>query len=182
MRVITGSARGRKLAAPAGKDVRPTSDMAKGAMFNILQNEMEGSLVLDLFSGTGQLGIEALSRGAKQAVFVDLSRESIDVIKGNLQHTKLYPQAKVVHMDSLAFLKATSDQFDIALLDPPYGKQLVDQALPLLDKKMSPHGVILCETERKEELPRETEHFCIYREYNHGKAKLTVYRPKEEVL
>ena len=136
MRVITGSARGRKLEAPQGLETRPTSDMVKEAMFSIIQFEVEEAMVLDLFAGSGQLGIEALSRGAKFAVFVDASREAQEVIRANLQSTGLAQKSRVAAMDALGFLKSTGDRFSIALLDPPYQKGLLDEALPLLAGKM----------------------------------------------
>ncbi len=176
MRVITGMARGRKLAAPQGSDTRPTSDMAKEALFSIIQFEVEGALVLDLFAGSGQLGIEALSRGARSAVFVDASREANQIITQNLSHTKLSDRARVVMMDAAAFLKTVREPFDIALLDPPYGKGLLDVILPRLTPCMAPGGIIVCETERDETLPETAGDFAARKEYRYGKAKLTTYR------
>ena len=179
MRVITGSARGRKLEAPQGLETRPTSDMVKEAMFNIIQFEVEEAMVLDLFAGSGQLGIEALSRGAKFAVFVDASREAQEVIRANLQSTGLAQKSRVAAMDALGFLKSTGDRFSIALLDPPYQKGLLDEALPLLAGKMEEGGVILCESEKNEILPQKAGAFALYKEYRYGKKKITVYRKEE---
>ncbi|WMJ84511.1 16S rRNA (guanine(966)-N(2))-methyltransferase RsmD [Oscillospiraceae bacterium LTW-04] len=176
MRVITGTARGRKLVAPQGLDTRPTSDMAKEALFSIIQFEVEGSAVLDLFAGSGQLGIEALSRGARSAVFVDASREANQAITQNLEHTKLKDHARIVMMDAVAFLKTVREPFDIALLDPPYNKELINSLLPLLVPCMNPGGIIMCETERDEMLPEAVGIFAARKEYRYGKAKLTTYR------
>ncbi|MFV0497875.1 MAG: 16S rRNA (guanine(966)-N(2))-methyltransferase RsmD [Candidatus Fimivivens sp.] len=176
MRVITGTARGRKLVAPQGLDTRPTSDMAKEALFSIIQFEVEGSAVLDLFAGSGQLGIEALSRGARSAVFVDALREANQAIIQNLESTQLKENARVVMMDAAAFLKTVHDPFDIALLDPPYNKELIDLLLPLLVPCMNPGGVIVCETERDKTLPETVGIFATRKEYRYGKAKLTTYR------
>ena len=165
MRVITGIARGRKLRSPDGYDVRPTTEITKEALFSILQFELEGARVLDLFAGSGQLGIEALSRGAGFCTFVD--------------STGLGANARVMPMDYLAFLQSTRETFDIALLDPPYAKGMIDQALPLLAEKMSESGVIVCETDKKEELPAQAGPFGIYREYRYRKSKLTVYRRRD---
>lgn len=176
MRVITGSARGRRLITLDGLDVRPTTDMVKEAMFSIIQFEVEGAMVLDLFAGSGQLGIEALSRGARFAVFVDQSRDSQNVVRENLQNTGLAKASRVAAMDSLAFLRTTKDTFDIALLDPPYHKGLIGEALPLLSPHMSEGGIILCESSREEELPDEAGRFCKKKEYRYGKIKLTAYR------
>jgi 16S rRNA (guanine(966)-N(2))-methyltransferase RsmD len=181
LRVITGTARGRKLAALEGLEVRPTTDMVKEAMFSILQFEMEGANVLDLFAGSGQLGIEALSRGARNCVFVDSSRDSQNITRQNLQHTGLAKASRVAAMDFAAFLRSTNEVFDIAFLDPPYDKGLIPEALPLLVEKMSPGGAILCETRVKEPLPEQVGEFAVKKSYRYGKIKLTLYRrPAEE--
>ena len=176
MRVITGTARGRKLAALEGVEVRPTTDMVKEAMFSILQFEVEGANVLDLFAGSGQLGIEALSRGARACVFVDSSRDSQNITRQNLQHTGLSSAARVAAMDYAAFLRSTKD----TLLDPPYEKGLAADALPLLVGKMSPGGAILCETRKGEPMPERVGEFAIHRTYRYGKIALTLYRRAEE--
>ena len=179
MRVITGTARGRKLLTPEGLDTRPTSDMVKEAVFSIIQFEIEGAVFLDLFAGSGQMGIEALSRGARAVSFVDNSREAQNVILKNLEVTGFKPKAKVAMMESAAFVKATSDTFDIAFLDPPYNSGLIGQILPLLAEKMAPGGIIICESEKREELPDEAGSFKKHKEYRYGKIKLTSYRSGE---
>lgn len=180
MRVITGTARGMKLKTLEGLEVRPTTDQVKESIFSIIQFEIPGAKVLDLFAGSGQLGIEALSRDAQQVVFVDSNKSAINVINENLEHTKLDKRAIVKNADSLDFLKMTKDSFDIALLDPPYGKGLIEKALPLLAEKMTEAGVIVCETAREEVLPESAGDFVKRKEYRYGKIKLTVYRTEEE--
>ena len=180
MRVITGSARGRKLITVPGMEVvRPTTDRVKEALFSAVQFEIEGALVVDLFAGSGQLGIEALSRGARGAVFIDSSRQSIDVIKQNLSITGLMKQARVALMDALSFLRSTHERFDLAFLDPPYHSGLIQQALPLLGERMQGGGMILCETDRGEKLPEESGPFRIARRYRHSKTIITLYRKAE---
>ena len=125
MRVITGSARGRKLSEPKNYDIRPTTDNVKESIFNIIQFDVEGRRVLDLFAGTGQLGIEALSRGAKSAVFVDKSSEAIALVKQNLKACNL--EANVVREDSLSYLER-GGKFDLIFIDPPYDTELVNEA------------------------------------------------------
>ena len=120
MRVITGSARGRRLKTLDGESVRPTTDKVKESIFNIIQFDIEGAKVLDMFAGCGQLGIEALSRGAVFAVFTDISRQSIAVVEENLEHTNLRSLSKTVVTDSLSYLDRTLERYDIAFLDPPY--------------------------------------------------------------
>lgn len=176
MRVITGTARGRKLNTLEGLDVRPTTDQVKEAMFSIIQFEVEGAAVLDLFAGSGQLGIEALSRGARLAVFVEQSRKAQEVVRQNLLATKLAERSRVTAMDAIAYLQGCRDHFDIALLDPPYRSGLLEKALPLLAPKMTPGGVILCESALDEELPQKAGAFEIKKQYRYGKIKLTAYR------
>ncbi|MEG1869602.1 MAG: 16S rRNA (guanine(966)-N(2))-methyltransferase RsmD [Oscillospiraceae bacterium] len=179
MRVVTGIARGRKLVAPAGTEVRPTTDMTKEAIFNILQNDIPNSKVLDLFAGSGQLGIEALSRGAKHATFIDANKQAIAFIKENLQRTDFTAQSSVSFTDAPAFLKGCTCKFDIVLLDPPYGKNIIDKVLPEVLELMEPKGVVVCETQRNEALPEGNDRFKVYKEYFYGKVKLTVYRDVE---
>ena len=180
MRVITGSARGRKLVTLEGLDVRPTADQVKEAMFSMIQFEIEGARVLDLFCGSGQLGIEALSRGAAAAIFIDASKASLDVTWQNLQRTGLTRNGRMMNSDALAYLRICRDQFDIAVMDPPYHKGLAAEALPLLAEKMNPGGVIIAETAFDEDLPETAGRFRIHKANRYGKIKLTVYREAAE--
>lgn len=180
MRVITGTARGRNLLTLPGEDVRPTTDRVKEAMFSIIQFEVEGSQVLDLFAGSGQLGIEALSRGAAYVTFVDSAKESIDCIKTNLRKTNLKANSCVVQTDAFSFLRTAAGSFDIALLDPPYSKGLLQKALPLVAPGMNKNGVIICEHPHGEEMPESAGDFKLYREYKYGKLALTVYRKRDD--
>lgn len=179
MRVITGIARGKKLAAPEGLDTRPTSDMVKEAIFSIIQFEVAGSSVLDLFAGSGQLGIEALSRGAEHCVFVDEDIKSIEIIKSNLQKTGFTAASRVVRMDSLDYLKCAKNGLNIALLDPPYNKGILEKALPLLEPLMADGSVVICEHENKLELPQTVGRLSISKTYRYGKIALTCYRCEE---
>lgn len=180
MRVITGSARGAKLEAPAGLSTRPTSEMTKEAVFSILHFELEGAMVLDLFAGSGQLGIEALSRGARSCIFVDTSRQAQDVIRRNLAAAKLSVPARVAAMEAEAFLNAAQEKFDIILADPPYGQGLLQKLLPKMAACMREGGVIVCETQRDETLPDAAGGFTRKKEYRYGKAKITTYRKQQE--
>jgi 16S rRNA (guanine(966)-N(2))-methyltransferase RsmD len=175
MRVITGSARGRKLITLEGDDVRPTTDIVKEALFSIIQFEIEGRKVLDLFGGSGQLAIEALSRGADSAVIVDLSRKSVEVIKQNLEHTGFRSVAKTVVTDSLGYLDRTSEIYDIAFLDPPYRAGLMEDAIERVRLHIADGGIIVCETDSHEVLPEVIDGFTSKR-YKYGKIALTIYR------
>lgn len=176
MRVITGSARGRRLFTLEGNDVRPTTDRVKEALFSIVQFELEGRRVLDLFAGSGQLGIEALSRGAAEAVFVDASKKSVEVVKKNLEVTSLSKSAVVLCGDSLAFLKTRREKFDIAFLDPPYSTGLLQKALELVPAVMNEGGVIVCEAPPNEPMPEAAGPFRLVKKYKYGKVSLFSYR------
>lgn len=175
MRVITGSARGRRLRTLEGDSVRPTTDKVKESIFNIIQFDIEGSRILDMFCGCGQLGIEALSRGAESAVFVDISRESIKVTEENLEATGFRNISKTVLSNSLEYLDRTSEMFDIALLDPPYRAGIMEDAIERVMPHIADNGIIVCETAVQEELPENIEGFSS-RRYKYGKIALTVYR------
>ena len=175
MRVITGSARGRKLKTLEGDSVRPTTDKVKESIFNIIQFDIEGRRILDMFCGCGQLGIEALSRGAASAVFVDISRASIAVTEENLTTTGFRNVSKTVLANSLEYLDRTSEIFDIAFLDPPYHAGIMDDAIERVAPHMADGGIIVCETGEREILPEEIEGF-ISKRYKYGKIALTVYR------
>lgn len=180
MRVITGLARGKKLMTLEGTDVRPTSDMVKEAIFSIVQFEVSGAKVLDLFAGSGQLGIEALSRGASLAVFVDSNPESVKVVRENLKNTGLATNSRVVAMDSFAYLGGCKDKFDIVFIDPPYSKDIINQILPKVVEKMNENGIIVCEHDKKDELEEEFGNFCKFRTYNYGRIALTTYRKRDD--
>lgn len=175
MRVITGSARGRKLKTLDGESVRPTTDKVKEAMFSIIQFDIEGSRVLDMFCGCGQLGIEALSRGAEFAVFTDISRDSVAVTRQNLECVGFENRAKTVLDNSVEYLYRISDVFDIAFLDPPYKAGIMAEALESVKRHIADGGLIVCETSADEVLPEMTDEFTSKR-YKYGKTSLTVYR------
>ena len=176
MRVITGEARGRKLVTLEGEDVRPTTDRVKEGMFNIIQFDLEGANVIDLFAGSGQLGIEALSRGAKHCTFIDSANRSVEVVKQNLKTVGFEKRASVFCGDAKMYVGLSKDNFDIALLDPPYNKNIIDAVLPSVAEKMTDYGVIICESALDEKLPETAGEFSIHREYRYGKIKLTAYR------
>lgn len=179
MRVIAGEARGRRLETREGMEVRPTPERVKEALFNILQFQIEGRQVLDLFAGSGQLGLEALSRGAAHAVFVDASRESVEVVKRNIRALGMEGKSSVFQTDFSAFLLRRQEPFDIVFLDPPYRSGLLEKALPMVAAITAPGGTIIAEHPTDEELPEEAGEFCRGRSYRYGKIYLTVYRRKE---
>lgn len=178
MRVISGSARGRRLNELKGMDTRPTTDKVKESLFNIIQFEVEGSRVLDLFGGTGQLGIEALSRGAAACTFVDARRDAVALIRENLKTAALSEQARVVSGDALAFLTGCGEKYDLIFLDPPYQTDLLERSLDAITKFdiLREHGIIICESAQEKQLPDLAPPYERGREYRYGKIKLTVYR------
>ena len=179
MRVITGAARGRKLETLSGSDVRPTTDVVKEAVFSIIQFLVEGRVFLDAFAGSGQMGIEALSRGAKCAYFLDSSRKSTDMVRKNLKATDLSDKAVVKNIDTVSFLAGTPEKFDIVFLDPPYGTGLLQQALASVVGAVNPGGCIICEHPKEEQLPEEVGQFAVKKHYRYGKIVITVYSHKE---
>lgn len=181
MRVITGIARGRTLQTLQGADVRPTTDRVKEAVFSILQFELEGRRILDLFSGSGQLGIEALSRGAKNAVFIDSNAEAFRITKENVAKCGFEKSSVILNTDSLTYITNApqSEMFDIVFLDPPYNNGSMERALPAAAQHTSAGGVIVCETPAGQTLMQEAGNFCISKEYKYGNIKITLYRSKD---
>ena len=180
MRVISGTVRGKRLKEPSDYSIRPTTDMVKEALFNIIQFDIEGRRVLDLFAGTGQLGIECLSRGAASVTFVDQSKESVAIVKRNLKTCGF--EARVVQTDSIGFL-SRADKYDIILLDPPYATNLLDKALEIINSVdiLSEGGIIVCESGREKSMPDMNLPYFKRKEYNYGKVKLTTYGKETDI-
>lgn len=178
MRVITGSARGCRLKELEGMETRPTTDRVKEGLFNIIQFDIEGRKVLDLFAGTGQLGIECLSRGAASAVFVDRRPDAVKLIRENLKATRLSDKARVVSGDSMEFLKSLRESFDLIFLDPPYEAGLLEPAIAHIAKFdiLSPHGIIVAEHPVGMALPALAAPYRLHRTYRYGKIALSLYR------
>lgn len=181
MRVITGKARGVQLKTPDGMATRPTTDRVKEALFSIIQFDVPTAKVLDLFGGTGQLGIEALSRGAKSALFVDSGEPACRLIRENLRRTKLEADAKVVRSDYLTYLKGCKEKFDIIFLDPPYAEVFLENALKCIAEIdiLESGGIIIAERPVGKELPWDYEGFTRSKDYKYGTVLLTVYRKNE---
>jgi len=163
MRVITGTARGRRLKEPENYDIRPTTDNVKESIFNIIQFDIEGRRVLDLFAGTGQLGIECISRGAQSVTFVDQSREAIALVKENLKTCGF--EARVVNDDSIAFL-SRGGKYDLIIIDPPYASDLIEKAMAAINSVdiLSEGGIIICESCREKTMPEVNPPYMLRKE------------------
>lgn len=181
MRVITGKARGVQLKTPEGMATRPTADRVKEALFSIIQFDVPTSSVLDLFGGTGQLGIEALSRGAKSAVFVDAGEPACRLIRENLRRTRLEADAKVIRSDYMEYLKRCREKFDIIFLDPPYAEVFLENALKCITEIdiLQSGGIIVAERPVGKELPWDFDGFARSKDYKYGSVLLTIYRKNE---
>ncbi|MBQ7847179.1 MAG: 16S rRNA (guanine(966)-N(2))-methyltransferase RsmD [Clostridia bacterium] len=176
MRIITGSARGAKLQTLDGLDTRPTAERVKEAVFSMIQFEIDGKRVLDLFAGSGQMGLEALSRGAAKATFVDLNQEAAAIVKSNAKKTGLFERSVVLSTDYKSFIRGNGgkNKYDVVFLDPPYNSDFVQDAIErLLRADMLEEGcVIVCESDRKE--PFEVQGLTLRRHARYGKVFVTL--------
>ena len=175
MRVITGTARGRVLKELEGLETRPTTGKVKESLFSIIQFDIEGRRVLDLFAGTGQLGIEALSRGAARCVFLDENREAVNIVMKNCKSCGVFDRSRVNIGEAARFLSACREQFDLVLLDPPFHNGTLENILPLVDKCVAPGGIVICESETKLVLPAEVGGLQLKKQYKYGKVLLWKY-------
>ena len=178
MRVITGKARGVSLKTPEGMLTRPTADRVKEALFSIINFDIPGARVLDLFGGTGQLGIEALSRGAESAVFVDAREDACRLIRENLRRTRLEGEGRVVRSDYLDYLHRCREQYRIIFLDPPYAEDFLENALKCITEIdiLQSNGIIVTERPLGKELPWDYPGYTRSKDYKYGKTLLTLYR------
>ena len=178
MRVITGKARGVQLKTPEGMTTRPTTDRVKEALFSIIQFEIPGAKVLDLFGGTGQLGIEALSRGAKSAVFVDAGDKACKLIRENLHRCKMDNNAQIIRADYLQYLQTCRDKFGLIFLDPPYAEVFLENALKKITEIdiLESGGIIVAERPVGKDLPWDFTGYSRSKDYKYGNTLLTLYR------
>lgn len=176
MRVIAGEARGRRLEALPGTEVtRPTLSQVKEAMFSILQFDLPGARVLDLYAGSGQLGIEALSRGAARCVFLDENREAVNIILRNCKACGVFGRSRVSIGEAARFLSACREAFDIVLLDPPFRRGTLEQILPAVEPHLAPGGIVLCESETGLVLPAQVGRLTLKKQYKYGRVLLWKY-------
>lgn len=182
MRVVSGTARGTRLTALPGEDItRPTVDRVKEGMFSALHFALPGARVLDLFAGSGQLGIEALSRGAAGCVFLDQDRRAVQVIADNCKAAGVFERSRVAQGEARAFLANTRERFHIVLLDPPYHQGTLEDILPAVANVTEPGGTVLCESELSASLPDECGGLQKKKQYRYGTVLVTRYE-KERLL
>ena len=183
MRIISGTSRGRKLATPRNHSLRPTSDRVKESIFNILQSEIEGKVVLDLFAGTGNLGIEALSRGAKKTIFVEKGRQALRLIQKNLTQFGLEGRFEILPRDAnhaIGILMERGECFDLILMDPPYEKGLIQKTLIKLNSNQIYHkdSILIIEHHRREPLPHHMERWNLIRQRRMGDTVISFLTPQ----
>ena len=178
MRVITGTARGRRLGELKGQETRPTTGKVKEGVFSALQFDIEGRRVLDLFAGTGQMGIEALSRGAASCTFVDQRKDAAQLVRDNLAVCGLSDKAQVVCGDAMGYLASLRTKYDLVFLDPPYAGDILERAIAHIARFdiLASRGIIVAECPADKPLPALSAPYGVYREYRYGKIKVTVYR------
>jgi len=184
MRIISGTSRGRKLVTPRNRSLRPTSDRVKESIFNTLQDKMAGKVVLDLFAGTGNLGIEALSRGAKKAIFVEKERQALRLIQRNLTQFWLEERSEILPRDvkrAIGILKQRGECFDLILMDPPYERGLIRKTLMELNSQQICHkdSILVIEHNRREPLPHVMDGWNIIRQRRMGDTVISFLAPQE---
>ncbi len=181
MRVISGKARGKKLLCQEGQNVRPTLDRVKESIFNMIAFDLPGACVLDLFSGSGALGIEALSRGAESCFFIDKSKQAIAITKENLYATHLDLFSTVINCDSIDFLCETDKKFDIILIDPPYESSLYEAALTKIkeNKLLKHNGFLVIEYDAEITPAFDICGFNIIKEKKYGRVKILIMKEGE---
>ena len=177
LRVVAGEFGGRPLKTLEGKTTRPTTDKVKGAIFNMIGPFFDGGRVLDLFSGSGSLAIEAISRGMSSAVLVEKDRRAQAVIQENIKMTKSEEQFQLLKMDEARALTQLTGQFDLVLLDPPYAKEQIVANITQLEEQglLSEEVMLVCETDKGVDLPEEVSNFGIWKQKTYGISKVTVY-------
>ena len=177
MRVVAGEFGGRPLKTLEGKTTRPTTDKVKGAIFNMIGPFFDGGRVLDLFSGSGSLAIEAISRGMDQAVLVEKDRRAQVIIQENIKMTKSSQQFQLLKMEASRALSQLTGSFDLVLLDPPYAKEQIVENITELEERglLSKDVMLVCETDKNVQLPEEISHFGIWKQKTYGISKVTVY-------
>ena len=180
MRIITGDFKGRRLEMPVGNDIRPTTEKVKEALFSMISGNLYDAVCADLFSGTGNLGLEALSRGAEKCYFSDNSRASLELTKRNIAMCRAEERSTVIAGDyerALSQIAAKGEKVDIFFLDPPYKKGLYEKCFVLINdlKLLAEEGIIVAEHNAEDEFPEELYGFLNLRDKTYGRIGITIY-------
>ena len=180
MRIIAGQYKGRRLRTLSGQQLRPTSDRLRETLFNILQSRIEDASFLDVFAGSGAIGIEALSRGAKRAVFIESARRAVPMLEENIEHCEIGDSARVIPRDAIAalkFLASGGDRFDIIYIDPPYESDLYEPVLRLIAERkiLADDGIVITERRKGGIAQKSYGDLRPYRELVQGDSVLTFY-------
>ncbi|MCR3759318.1 16S rRNA (guanine(966)-N(2))-methyltransferase RsmD [Clostridium felsineum] len=186
MRIISGKARGRKILPPVGMGTtRPTLDRVKEAMFNIIQLDVPEAVVLDMFSGTGSLGLEAASRGAKECYLIDKSSVTYPILKQNVENLKFDKECKTLNMDSyeaLNYFKSKGKEFTLIFIDPPYAKEMIPPAIEEISKNelLTKEGLIVTKIDSDETIYEGNDDITLVDHRKYGKTIVCFYRHKED--
>jgi 16S rRNA (guanine(966)-N(2))-methyltransferase RsmD len=185
LRIIAGEAKGRKILSPQGRNTRPTSDRVKESLFNILGQEIPGSNVLDLYAGTGNLGLEAISRGASFCLFIDNDRDSIKTVEYNVKLLKYEEHCEVHNNDAVQALNIIGKRnmkFDVIFLDPPYHKNIIPKVVDAVARYgiMSDECIIAAEHDIKDVIPEKILNLSLVKRFIYGNTVLSFYRNMEE--
>jgi 16S rRNA (guanine(966)-N(2))-methyltransferase RsmD len=185
MRIISGTAGGRRILSPEGMGTRPTLDRIKQSIFNIIQNRIEDAVVIDVFAGTGSLGLEAASRGAKECYLVDKGDTTFKYLKQNVENLKFTDICKCLNQDSYAALKDLGNRgvvFDLIFLDPPYLKDMIPPAIEIITEKsmLQKDGLIVCKIDTSEVIFQGNDEIILVDQRKYGNTTVLFYQYKED--
>lgn len=173
LRVISGKKRGLKLESLSGSDTRPTLDRVKEAIFSMLFDKCEDAKALDLFAGSGGMGIEVLSRGGKSCTFVDFSKDAVEIVKINVKKADFEKVSTIIYGDYLEYLSKCDEKFDLIFLDPPYSAGFSEKALEIIYRRelLAPDGIVVSESD-KENIPSYSENYSVIKQKNYGRVNV----------
>jgi 16S rRNA (guanine966-N2)-methyltransferase len=180
MRIIAGKYKGHHLVSFQADHIRPTTDRVKESLFNIIQSHVEDAKVLDLFSGTGNLGLEALSRGAREVTFVEKNKKSIEILRKNIEKLKVSENYKIIQKDALSFLKTSTEPYDIIFADPPFTEEMAHDVMQAAgaSQSFSANTIMTIESGRREKIMDDYQSLVRYDVREFGDKFLSFFRKK----
>lgn len=181
MRIIAGELKGRRLMSPSDNRVRPTTDKVKEAVFSMIYGYLDGSIVIDLFAGTGNLGLEAISRGAERAYFVDRDRTSIGLVRENVKHCKVEDRSVIIWSDYASAFKKIGEKADVIFLDPPYSAGYMEECIKLISQSgiLAEEGIVVAEYSSSDTLPEQIEDMVLVKSKRYGKISVSIFEKQE---